>query len=91
MLLDASNRHLMRFNMATHCGRDFETLISLRFTITYAPTRDGWEVEPIISLRVTITLPRVIGVMTSDYSKSQLLSYNIETHLLGSLTRLPNF
>lgn len=56
--------------MATHCGLDFETSISLRFTINYAPTKDGWEVEPIISLRVTITLPRVIGVMTSDYSKS---------------------
>ena len=45
-------------------------LSSLRFTMTYAPTKDGWEVEPNISLRATITLTRVVRLITPDYNYS---------------------
>lgn len=37
---------LVYFEIATHYVEDFETPISLRFTLTYAPTKDGWESNP---------------------------------------------
>ena len=55
--------------MATHCGLDFETSISLRVNhYTNAPYRGRMGFEPMSLCVLAITLPRVIGVMTSDYS-----------------------
>jgi hypothetical protein len=54
---------------ATHCGVGFETTISLRITIILRSWSERMGNDPTISLRVAITLPRVIGVMTSDHGK----------------------
>ena len=60
----------MFFNIATHCGRGFETLISLRITIILRPLSGRLGTDPNISLRVAITLPRVIQLITLDYNYS---------------------
>jgi hypothetical protein len=46
-----------------------DPIISLRITFILRPgTLGRMGIDPIISLRFTLLLPRVIGVMTSDYS-----------------------
>lgn len=57
--------------MATYCGRDYDTLISLRsLHLSYFGSIPSDRIRTDASLRFTIKLPQVIGVMTSDYSKS---------------------
>lgn len=68
-------------NMATHCGLDFETSISLRVKpLHYRRQRlRGWDSNP-CCLRFSLKLPRVIGVMTSDFDVESITLITIFKH-----------